>query len=112
MGYYTKYDLEIVKGKVDYDNIVKEIGEISQYGESCFEEDIKWYDHDKHMVTISQKYPNVIFKLMGEGEESDDSWHKYYHNGKMIKECRARIVFEEFDAEQYVRDNKLEELLK
>ena len=48
----------------------------------------------------------------GVGEESDDSWHKYYHNGKMIKECRARIVFEEFDAEQYVRDNKLEELLK
>ena len=114
MGYYTSYDIEIVKSNLNYfgdiNTIKSEIGDISGYG-NCFEDSIKWYDHDKHMMILSQRHPNAIFKLIGEGEENGDKWHKYYHNGKMIKECRARIVFDEFDAEQYVRDNKLEQLL-
>jgi hypothetical protein len=48
------------------------------------------------MNEISKEYPNVIFELSGEGEESGDVWKNYYMNGK-VQKCQARIVFDEFD---------------
>jgi hypothetical protein len=55
-----------------------------------------WDNYDMDMRGISKDYPDVIFELSGEGEESGDIWKKYYVNGK-IQKCKARIVFDEFD---------------
>jgi beta-glucanase (GH16 family) len=122
MGYETRYELEVqettilkeVKGVdaegkaasvfvreyVDQDKLAKEIQDLSGYsylwGDRC-----KWYDHERHVAMISKKYPNVVFKLIGEGEESGDMWAKYFKNG-MIQVCKAKITYDEFD------ENKLE----
>ena len=101
MGYYTNFSLEIVKGndyETDYES---EIGEISEYGSSTFEESIKWYDHEKHMRQYSLLHPEVLFKLSGDGEENGDIWAEYYSNGKMQR-VKARIVIDDFDETKLV----------
>jgi hypothetical protein len=68
----------------------------SVVGYNPLEDETKWYEHEEHMRKISLQYPDVIFELRGEGEESGDIWVKYFVNGKM-QLCAAKIVFEEFD---------------
>lgn len=65
-------------------------------GYNPFAEETKWYEHEEHMRAISKEYPDVIFQLNGEGEESGDVWIKYFVNGKMQK-AAAKITFDEFD---------------
>ncbi len=112
MGYYTRYNLDIavvdvktgelhpsptVQAKLQWGmtSLLSELKEISGY-DYLFGEDIKWYEHEDNMRKISKKYPDVLFTLSGEGEESDDIWKKYFLNGKMQK-ARAKIVIPEFD---------------
>lgn len=57
-------------------------------GDSC-----KWYQHADDMEAISLAFPEVLFQLSGNGEESGDIWRKYYFNGKE-QVAKANIVFE------------------
>lgn len=117
MGYETRYHLEVEKTKImkeiagidregmpatifveeyiDKEKFEREIADLSGYqylwGDSC-----KWYDHEVDMRKYSKKFPEVVFKLEGEGEESGDLWVKYFKNGKM-QECRARIEYDPYD---------------
>jgi len=75
--------------------VVQELG-FDPFGDSC-----KWYEHDKDMRKVSQKYPNTIFILEGEGEESADIWKKYYLGGK-CQEARAEVIIPEFDESKLV----------
>ena len=59
----------------------------------------KWYDHADDMLAISNKHPNILFKVHGEGEEVGDIWDKWFLNGKM-QVCEAKIVIPDFDPEQ------------
>jgi hypothetical protein len=112
VGYCTRYDLDVaivdvktgnphpspaVQAKLQegMESLVSELKEISGY-DYPFGDDIKWYEHEDHMRAISEKYPEVLFTLSGEGEESGDIWKKYFLNGKMQKAI-ARIVIPEFD---------------
>lgn len=65
-------------------------------GYNPFEEDCKWYDHDKEMKEISTEHPDVLFTLEGTGESNEDMWITYYKNGKS-QESRAHITFDPFD---------------
>ncbi len=65
-------------------------------GYNPLDQETKWYEHEEHMKAISKEYPDVIFQLNGEGEESGDVWIKYFVNGKMQK-AAAKITFDEFD---------------
>lgn len=56
----------------------------------------KWYDHEEDMKIFSKRFPTIIFKLEGVGEEPGDLWVKYFKNGKMQK-CIAIISYEEYD---------------
>jgi len=46
-------------------------------------DDAKWYDWDEDMTALSNAYPDVIFELFGDGEETDDIWKAIFYNGKM-----------------------------
>lgn len=57
---------------------------------------LKWYDHEKHLLETSKKFPTILFVLTGEGEEPGDVWKKYFLGGK-IQRAKGNIVFESFD---------------
>jgi hypothetical protein len=46
-------------------------------------EPIKWYEHSEHMSQISLAFPEFVFELSGEGEESGDVWVEWYYGGKV-----------------------------
>lgn len=95
MGYYTKHELEIIEGADFNTDYEKEIGEVSGYV-NPFEDECKWYDHEKDMRLYSKKHPKTLFKLIGEGEECGDLWHEYYLNGKMQR-VKAEIIYAEYN---------------
>jgi len=43
----------------------------------------KWYSWDEDMVKLSLAYPDVIFELFGDGEETDDVWKAVIYRGKI-----------------------------
>lgn len=69
---------------------------------------VKWYNHDEDMIKLSLEFPEIVFTLHGEGEETDDRWKKYYLNGKM-QEARAKItvVYDEFDKKKLVNPKNI-----
>lgn len=102
MGYYTDYDLDILKcKKEDEDLLESEVFQIFFKDLTSYDiEDglygIKWYEHHEHMIKISKQWPDVIFELDGSGEDSSDIWRTYYHNGKS-QHSPGKIIFDEFD---------------
>ena len=46
-------------------------------------------------------YPETIFVLEGEGEESGDIWKKYYLDGK-CQTSKAEVIISEFDESKLV----------
>lgn len=99
MGYYTMYSLEVIQGD---SKVIEQIwnteDEISHVigTNGCPNEQAKWYNYEEDMRRISKKYPNTVFKLRGDGEESGDIWVEYYKNGKCQK-AQTTITFEPFD---------------
>lgn len=104
MGYYTRFDLEIKPEQTEAHEleiikaIMAKICDCSpeaiadDEAEYCFDDSLKWYDHDEDMIEISKQFPDVLFILKGEGEDHDDMWRNYYHNGE-YEETYAEIVF-------------------
>jgi hypothetical protein len=99
MGYYTCHTLEIVGG---HNDILREIIEGDPetfYGldsDGSYVDAVKWYGHEADMREVSSEYPDLVFKLKGEGEEPGDIWLEYYKNGKMQR-SEAQIAFDEYD---------------
>lgn len=60
------------------------------------EEPCKWYDHEKDIMWLSKKFPNVLFTLHGKGDESGDVWAKYFVNGEIQRE-KAELRIGQFD---------------
>lgn len=71
---------------------------ISQDGSSS--DGCKWYEHETDMLTMSNEIPDVVFKLLGEGEESGDIWVKYFLNGQ-YQVCKAAVVIPPFDRTKF-----------
>lgn len=59
----------------------------------------KWYYCSVDMKEFSRAFPDVVFRLHGEGEESGDLWDAYFKNGKW-QECRADIIYPDYDEEK------------
>lgn len=112
MGYETYHHLEVEGGPAEVrcptcgnigewsweDLIARFVGEKYGWDEEycCFQEPCKWYEVDEHMMEFSQLYPDYIFIIEGEGEESDDRWRAYYRNGKMHRD-QMIMRFPDFD---------------
>jgi len=71
MGYYTSFSMQIIPDD-DYEIENKFIDYMEnevKYGNPL--EDVnKWYDYEKDMREFSKRFPDTLFKLHGEGEES------------------------------------------
>ena len=109
MGYYTRYELN-TKPELSPEQekeISQELKKLLYHDEDLevedfqdvLSEEMKWYEHQQDMVKISSKYPDILFELTGEGEESEDLWIEYHKNGKFYYE-RARIIYDEFNEEK------------
>lgn len=113
MGYYTTYSLAVKNVPTDkIDDLIGELKKKDLIGYAfCGEEikwdetkktnairflpydEVKWYEHDDDMVEISKKFPSMIFKLKGSGEDSGDLWYTLYQNGE-YEECLAIITYQ------------------
>lgn len=47
------------------------------------EDHFKWYDADRDMLELSKIFPDIIFRLRGQGDDSDDKWETYYNDGRL-----------------------------
>lgn len=105
MGYVTSYTLTWENAPKGFEKKMAKYIRDHEYMSYAMEEDgttadsCKWYECDDDMLELSKKYPDVIFTLAGEGEESGDLWRTYYRNGKM-QHAQAIIAFESFDPEK------------
>lgn len=68
------------------------------YLEDLFMDSMKWYEHEGEMCEISKLFPDYYFCLHGDGEEYDDIWKEYYHNGECV---RAQGYIEVYYEEPY-----------
>jgi hypothetical protein len=102
MGYYTAYSLSL--GDVTEEQqkqITNHLREKDVVGwvlnnDLCCSNPATWYDAEKDLREISKEFPDVLFELHGEGEETGDIWDRYFKNGKM-QYCPAEIVIPPFD---------------
>jgi hypothetical protein len=105
MGYETRYNLVILSGDThrnDGEPIISvlknecEYANFALYDNGVCRESAKWYEHEADMAKFSKQYPDTLFMLSGEGDDSDDLWRMYCKNGKTQK-CRAVISYEPMD---------------
>lgn len=108
MGYQTSHELLVLKMDsqklVPFNSldIIAELREFSEEANYALDNDgetnesCKWYDHQKELREFSTRYPDLIFKLHGEGEESGDLWDEWYVNGKM-QIGKAIITYPDFN---------------
>ncbi len=102
MGYYTRYSLYVTGDSDLLENFNVTCKDYAlNYGnlEELLEgewEPCKWYDWPNDMKRMSLAYPNLLFSLSGEGEESGDIWRAYARNGKLVEQ-KAVMTYAEID---------------
>ena len=111
MGYITEYTLSVEQNEKNIDieiinEFIKEEKKENRDFMYVFYEDLeynysiygegKWYDFDEDMEKLSKAFPDVVFRLEGDGEETDDVWVKYYMGGKS-QEAKRTVTVEEFN---------------
>lgn len=107
MGYYTYYELEVKKDGMELNDVLasaiyKKAEELDLAFVDVFDENLqswdtrKWYDHDEDMLRLSEEFPDLLFTLFGDGEESTDFWYADYQNGK-TKFRPGEVVYPDFD---------------
>ena len=124
MGYYTWYEFSTEHNKYRTSDIIEYMKEkeknndwfypfacalndkdtnIESFSDFSLSADdtTKWYDHDSDMLELSRMFPETVFCLYGEGEETGDLWYTYYKNGKK-QYCPAKIVYDEYDESKLI----------
>lgn len=114
MGYYTDYTLTAsictvskdsytvanvphitavsLEDEIEKMNVFDSGGDLD-YG---YYANAKWYDWEEDMCLLSKRFPEILFCLHGDGEESDDLWDAYFLDGK-CQHCPAVITYDDFD---------------
>jgi hypothetical protein len=124
MGYYTDFTLSAEgKGPVwdklmrAKDKLVFSSGNydfvLGEWLDRNYSQNIKWYEYEEDMKQLSKEWPNVLFILEGDGEETGDLWKAWFRNGGMHK-LEAKIVFETIkpDLDRYLPyDHELDKRL-
>ena len=55
----------------------------------------RWYGHEDDMAELSERFPDALFKLHGEGENRDDVWDKYFVGGELVEKVYAVMFMPE-----------------
>lgn len=63
-------------------------------------EELKWYEYYEDMQSISKLFPEIIFHLRGDGEDSDDFWEADFMNG--VGQQRTAII-PPFDKHEFLQ---------
>lgn len=113
MGYYTDFTLDIQEkdrfgnelSALDVDLVEQEVEKMNVFESGNFGEgwygNAKWYDRDADMILLSKRFPDMIFFLEGDGEDSDDRWGNYYCGGKVMYNG-IELVYHPFDQNKLV----------
>lgn len=120
MGYYTDYDLvayyykndpccsQVITGNLHGDLLNAVEQEVDQmhildkgYENGRWYVNAKWYEYEADMCLLSTKFPDVMFELSGQGEDSEDMWIAYFYQGK-TQHCPAIITFDDLDLKKMV----------
>lgn len=73
-----------------FDRIRGELIDTYPQAKNALLHDEEWADVEDNLSEFSEKYPDLILKLSGAGEERLDIWELYAKNGE-IEMCRAQI---------------------
>ena len=92
MGYSTSFALSVVADEPTrqaIDQFLEDDHENAQQYEvdgingEWFPEG-RWYNSETDMITLSEVFPDALFILQGEGEESLDVWEEHYKGGQVV----------------------------
>ena len=105
MGYCTTYALFIETGTKSIEEILAEIDPalrdrldgIDDEGNPI--DSLTWYSHEADIKELSLLYPDYVFTLWGDGDDSEDLWYKHFKNGKM-QACPAKISYDPYDEQK------------
>lgn len=112
MGYSTYFDLTVhdlkmnkLEDEVEMSVISKfrEVSERASYAfdeSGCCQVDVNWYNYEEELQEFSKQFPEYIFELHGDGEDSTDNWKLYVLNG-VCQAAHGEIIWPEFDEEYF-----------
>lgn len=101
MGYYTNFFLsakgypeplpeekakllaEDIKGATDLEYVNYHHSPVDGGYHVEADAEAKWYDCENDMYELSRRWPEVLFDLRGDGEETEDLWEQYWLNGEV-----------------------------
>ena len=93
MGYYTYLSVEIDKEEPTIDQVAEALADVNNDSDAAFwrsalegETEVKWYDGTADMRKVSLRHPEAVVTLRGEGEDANDRWVEYHHNGGVQRE--------------------------
>ena len=118
MGYFTTFAVTAQENgkEIDFSDSMKhELAKITQEIDSTDIDELaeryfnsKWYSYDSDVKLLSEKFPNIVFTVEEQGEDSDDLWKHYFFNGKS-QFAKGQIVYPQFDEkileDQIIPDN-------
>src|ERR1041384_5880472 len=100
MGYYTRYELEIVRDSERAKDLIDSADSVTIPGSYDLNlsrllngnyDTMKWYDWESDMASLSKDWHvafpvvplhPIIVAISGEGEEPGDLWKAWVRNGK------------------------------
>ena len=98
MGYYTNFSISLKEGPVEqYRKMLADIDDILGCGdmsalESCC---AKWYEYGDDLRKLSEKYPDITFRVNGDGEDPSDLWQEFWRAGNRFREQVHFVRYEE-----------------
>ena len=118
MGYYSCYSLSLgifdeekkelkyLDIDEDYINIIEDLTNTYEDAKYAFDDrgrsidELKWYEYKNDFAAFSLKYPNIIFEVYREGEESLDLETSYFKDGKS-QISYAKIEYDKFNPKKF-----------
>ena len=106
MGYYSRFTVKQVAGTLVHSGVIAdELQKISNgytfdY-DGTGDDEYKWYNYQKDMITLSNLHKDCIFRVHREGEESGDIEDTYYKNGKIVHTERLNSKLPEPDLSKF-----------
>lgn len=87
---------KIIKHLIEFYELDYALDESGDCVESC-----KWYSHTQDLRLFSKTYPDVVFELHGEGEETGDIWNEYFKDGQSQRE-QAKFTIDPYDPSKLI----------